>query len=130
MSTKNYNAPARCPVCGGSMQVTGLKCAGCGTELKGRFCALDEKNLRFVEVFLRCRGSIKEVERSLGVSYPTVKNMLEAALSALRLDEDPNLREAREEEDRQEILSRLAQGELNVDAAVEALKQLKGGKKS
>ena len=56
--------------------------------------------------------------------------MLEAALSALRLDEDPNLREAREEEDRQEILSRLAQGELNVDAAVEALKQLKGGKKS
>lgn len=83
-----------------------------------------------MEVFLRCRGSIKEVERSLGVSYPTVKNMLEAALSALRLDEDPNLREAREEEDRQEILSRLAQGELNVDAAVEALKQLKGGKKS
>ncbi len=133
MSTKNYNAPARCPVCGGSMQVTGLKCPGCGTELKGsfspcRFCSLDEKNLRFVEVFLRCRGSIKEVERAMGVSYPTVKNMLEAALSALRLDEDPALREAREEEDRQEILSRLSQGELSVDAAVEALKQLKGGK--
>lgn len=129
----NYHAPAQCPVCGEPMQVTGLKCHSCGTELHGsftpcRFCTLEPKHLQFVEVFLRCRGSIKEVEKALGVSYPTVKNMLEAALSALRLDEDPALREAREEEDRQEILSRLSQGELSVDAAVEALKQLKGGK--
>lgn len=133
MSTKNYTAPAQCPVCGSAMQVTGLKCASCGTELKGsftpcRFCALEEKHLRFVEVFLRCRGSIKEVERSLGVSYPTVKNMLDAALAALRLDEDPALQEVRKEEDRAEILSRLSQGELDVDAAVAALNQLKGGK--
>lgn len=130
---KNHHAPAQCPVCGEKMQVTGLRCGSCGTELHGsfapcRFCTLEEKHLQFVEVFLRCRGSIKEVEKALGVSYPTVKNMLEAALSALRLDEDPALREAREEEDRQEILSRLSQGELSVDAAVEALKQLKGGK--
>lgn len=133
MSTKNYKAPAQCPVCGSAMRVTGLKCASCGTELKGsftpcRFCALEEKHLRFVEVFLRCRGSIKEVERSLGVSYPTVKNMLDAALAALRLDEDPALQEVRKEEDRAEILSRLSQGELDVDAAVAALNQLKGGK--
>lgn len=133
MSNINYHAPAQCPVCGSAMQVTGLKCAHCGTELKGsftpcRFCTLEEKHLKFVEVFLQCRGSIKEVEKALGVSYPTVKNMLEAAVNALKLDEDPGLKEVRKEEDRTEILSRLSQGELDVDAAVEALKQLKGGK--
>ena len=42
-----------------------------------RFCSLEERK-QFVETFLRCRGSIKEVEKALGVSYPTVKNMLEA----------------------------------------------------
>ena len=71
------------------MQVTKLRCPSCHTELSGqfapcRFCTLEEKHLQFVEVFLRCRGSIKEVERALGVSYPTVKNMLEAALSGRR----------------------------------------------
>ncbi len=134
MSDRNYRAPAQCPVCGSAMRVTGLKCVQCGAELKGsfapcRFCMLEEKHLKFVEVFLQCRGSIKEVEKALGVSYPTVKNMLEAAVTALRLDEDPRLKEVRKEEDRSEILSRLSSGELDVNAAIEALNQLKGGKK-
>ena len=130
---KTYHAPAQCPVCGSRMQVTGLKCSHCGTEIINsfepcRFCTLDEKHLQFVEVFLRCRGSIKEVEKALGVSYPTVKNMLDAALTALRLDEKPELRPVRTQEERSEILSRLSEGELDVDAAIEALNQLKGGK--
>lgn len=133
MSKQAYHAPTQCPVCGSQMQVTGLKCGHCGTELSGnfipcRFCALEEKHLQFVEVFLRCRGSIKEVEKALGVSYPTVKNMLDAALGALGLDEKPELRRVRAQEERSEILSRLSQGELDVSAAVEALNQLKGGK--
>ena len=103
------------------------------TELSGefspcRFCRLEEKHLQFVETFLRCRGSIKEVERALGVSYPTVKNMLDAALSALGLDEKPELRALREKEERSEILQRLSNGEIGVDTAIEALNQLKGGK--
>lgn len=130
---KTYHAPAQCPVCGSNMQVTRLKCAQCGTELTGqfeacRFCALEEKHLRFVEVFLQCRGSIKEVEKALGVSYPTVKNMLDAALTALGLDEKSTQAKARAQEERSEILSRLSKGELDVDAAVQALNQLKGGK--
>ena len=130
---KNLHAPAQCPVCGEKMQVTGLRCGSCGTELHGsfapcRFCTLEEKHLQFVEVFLRCRGSIKEVEKALGVSYPTVKNMLDAALGALGLDEKPELSPARAEEERGEILARLSSGELDVNAALEALQQLKGGK--
>ena len=130
---KTYHAPSQCPVCGEPMQVTRLHCPNCHTELSGqftpcRFCTLEEKHLQFVEVVLRCRGSIKEVERTLGVSYPTVKNMLDAALSALRLDDRPEPQEARKKEERSEILSRLSGGDMSVDAALEALKSLKGEK--
>lgn len=133
MEKKNFHAPAQCPVCGERMLVTKLRCSHCGTELSGefapcRFCRLEEKHLQFVETFLRCRGSIKEVERALGVSYPTVKNMLDAALTALGLDEKPELRALREKEERAEILQRLSDGKIDVDTAIEALHQLKGEK--
>ena len=133
MEKKNFHAPAQCPVCGERMLVTKLRCSHCGTEVSGefapcRFCRLEEKHLQFVETFLRCRGSIKEVERALGVSYPTVKNMLDAALTALGLDEKPELRALREKEERAEILQRLSDGEIDVDTAIEALHQLKGEK--
>lgn len=133
MAHFSYHAPSKCPVCGGEMTVARLTCRSCGTELNGsfapcRFCRLEEKHLQFVETFLRCRGSIKEVEKALGVSYPTVKNMLDAALTALGLDERPDLRAVREQEERSEILNRLAAKEIDVDTAIEALNQLKGGR--
>ncbi len=133
MASQLFHAPSCCPVCGGDMTIVRLKCENCGAELSGefspcRFCRLEEKHLRFVETFLRCRGSIKEVEKALGVSYPTVKNMLDAALTALGFDEKPELRAVREEEERAEILSRLSNREIDVDTAIEALNQLKGGK--
>lgn len=133
MENERFHAPAQCPVCGADMVVTKLRCSHCGTELSGefspcRFCRLEDRHLRFVETFLRCRGSIKEVERALGVSYPTVKNMLDAALTALGLDEKPEQRALREKEERSEILQRLSDGEIDVDTAIEALNQLKGGK--
>ena len=130
---KTHHAPSQCPVCGEPMQVTRLHCPSCHAELSGRFtpcrfCTLEEKHLQFVEVFLRCRGSIKEVERALGVSYPTVKNMLDAALAALHLDDKPEPQDARKKEERAEILSRLQGGDMSVDAALEALRSLKGDK--
>ena len=130
---KTHHAPSQCPVCGEPMQVTRLHCPSSHTELSGRFtpcrfCTLEEKHLQFVEVFLRCRGSIKEVERALGVSYPTVKNMLDAALAALHLDDKPEPQDARKKEERSEILSRLQGGDMSVDAALEALRSLKGDK--
>lgn len=132
MANAIYHAPAQCPVCGHSTTVTRVRCSHCGTELTGefapcRFCKLEEKHLRFIETFLRCRGSIKEVERALGVSYPTVKNMLDAALVALGLDQRPEERAQREKAEKAEVLSRLASGELDVEAAIQALNQLKGG---
>lgn len=57
-----------------------------------------------------------------------MKNMLDAALTALGLDEKPEQRVLREKEERSEILQRLSDGEIDVDTAIEALNQLKGGK--
>ena len=51
-----------------------------------------------------------------------------AALTALGLDEKPELRALREKEERAEILQRLSDGEIDVDTAIEALHQLKGEK--
>lgn len=73
-------------------------------------------------------GSIKEVELRPGRQLPTVKNILDAALTALGLDEKPELRALREKEERAEILQRLSDGEIDVDTAIEALHQLKGEK--
>jgi hypothetical protein len=80
----------RCPVCGSDMAVTRLKCARCATEISGdftpcAFCRLDKEQERLITVFLKTRGSIREVERELGISYPTVRARLEEALQALGL---------------------------------------------
>lgn len=125
-----YHAPSKCPVCGQTMKVTRLHCEHCSTELTGsftpcRFCLLEEKHMQFVEVFLRCRGSIKEVEKALGVSYPTVRNMMDSALTALGLN-DKQQTEDTEDERRESILTKLKNHEIDVDAAVQELRKLKG----
>lgn len=125
-----YHAPSQCPVCGGTMEVTRLHCRQCETELGGsfapcRFCMLEDKHMQFIEAFLRCRGSIKEVEKMLGVSYPTVRNMMEAALLALGIS-DKEGNQSKQEEKREQILEKLTNKEIGVDAAVAALRELKG----
>ncbi len=125
-----YHTPSKCPVCGQAMEVTRLQCGHCGTELAGRFapcrfCGLEGKHLLFVETFLRCRGSIKEVEKALGVSYPTVKNMLDAALAALGLDGPKDSGQGQEKEGKASVLARLSNGEMSVDEAVEELNRLR-----
>jgi hypothetical protein len=81
-------ALGKCPVCGENTEVTAISCNGCGTRIEGnfrlcRFCRLTDEQKSFVEAFIKCRGNIKEVERELGISYPTVKNRLEDVAYAL-----------------------------------------------
>lgn len=82
--------PDKCPVCGEPLAVTRLSCKHCHTELSGdfprcRYCALDDRLSEYLEIFLRCQGNIKEIERAMGISYPTVKNLTEELLSTLGL---------------------------------------------
>jgi hypothetical protein len=78
----------KCPVCGEGLGVTRLRCSACATELSGEFevcpyCRLDPEQERLVSVFLRTRGNIREVEKELGISYPTVRARLDEVVRAL-----------------------------------------------
>ena len=117
-------APGKCPVCGSDNEVTRITCNDCGTVIEGhfqlcRFCRLTPEQKSFIDVFIKCRGNIKEVEKELGVSYPTVKNRLEDVAGALgyRGDGAPAV-----SSNRKEILDKLNKGEITVDEAISLLK--------
>ncbi|HEY3366530.1 MAG TPA: DUF2089 domain-containing protein [Symbiobacteriaceae bacterium] len=124
--------PGRCPVCNEEMVVTRLRCTHCDTAIEGTFevsrlSRLPKEHLDFVEVFLKCRGNIKEVERELGISYPTVRGRLEAVLEALgyrvdagAADEITQSKQAR----RKEVLDAVNRGELTSEEAVKQLKNI------
>ena len=89
-----HDVISTCPVCQGELSITRLHCRNCGTALEGefsvgRFGRLEREQLAFLESFLRSRGNLKEMERELGISYPTVRSRLEALLRALGLADGP-----------------------------------------
>jgi hypothetical protein len=78
----------------------------------------------FAVTFVRCRGNIKEVERELGISYPTVRGRLDTVIQALGFPvECDGEDEAEIAGRRREVLDSLAKGELSADEAVKLLKQ-------
>lgn len=114
----------RCPVCTQQLRVVRLECESCGTRLEGsftlgRFAALSAEQIEFVETFIRARGSLKDVERELGISYPTVRSRLDAVIRALGFaaPTEPD----RTAERRKEILRELAEGRIAPDDAAELL---------
>lgn len=118
----NFAPPSRCPVCGGELVVSKLVCPRCASELTGsfaacRYCALNGKLRLFLETFLKCRGNIKEVERSLSVSYPTVKGLLDELLAALFPEEAP----PEPAPSSTEVLDRLEKGEITAAEAARLL---------
>jgi len=113
-------APRDCPVCGGKLALTRLSCRECGTELSGgfetcEFCSLGKDDRDVLRVFLASRGNMKDLERHLGVSYPTARARFDALLVKLGLSEkaspDPRLT----------TLQQLASGEITVDQAEQRL---------
>lgn len=118
----------RCPVCGENLHITKLECCNCHTSISGnfqqdKFSRLNEDQLKFVEVFIRSRGNIKEVEREMGISYPTVRNKLDEVIEALgyKAEDSPDDEKG---ERRKEILDSLEEGEIDSVEAVEMLQNL------
>ncbi len=123
-----HPVPGLCPVCGQKLSVSKLTCHHCETTIEGnfescRFCGLSAEQKHFVEVFLKSRGNIKEVERELGISYPTVRGRLDNVLEAMgyRVEQEDRLETSRQ---RRDILEQLAKGEIAADDAVKLLKAL------
>lgn len=114
----------KCPVCGSNTEITRISCAVCDTVIEGhfqpcKFCRLSPEQKMFIDIFIKCRGNIKEVEKELGVSYPTVKNKLEDVAGALGYKAEPTPVDPGAKRD---ILDKLNSGEITVDEAVNLLK--------
>ena len=126
--------PTRCPLCEGRVHVERVRCEACESAVEGRFeldwlGQLSREQLKFVRVFIGCRGKIKDVEQALGLSYPTVVARLDDVVAALgQRVEDPEPRKKgpspapEDAADRLEVLRRLSSGDIDVDEAERRLR--------
>lgn len=130
---------ATCPVCSGELEISRLHCSSCGTTIEGefgvgRFGRLNHEQMALLESFLRSRGNLKEMERALGISYPTVRARVEALVQALGLgdgepidivvsDEGPADDEVATAA-RREILEKLAKGDIDSATAAAGLRSI------
>jgi hypothetical protein len=132
-----HDVISTCPVCAGELAVTRLHCRSCGTTLEGefsvgRFGRLTKEQLALLESFLRSRGNLRDMERELALSYPTIRSRVEALVRALGFgprdgDEasaDDNPAASKAASSRQEILERLARREIGADEAAAAIRAL------
>lgn len=115
----------QCPICNATLEITGYHCNSCGTSIEGNFsigdfAALNPAQQEFVKVFICCGGNIKEVEKELKISYPTVKNKL-AEVKAILCEEEPVASNKLSED----ILDMIAAGKLSVQEALEKINKEK-----
>jgi hypothetical protein len=122
--------PQSCPSCSSPLVVTQLNCTVCGTGVVGKFelspfFRLSPESLKFLEVFVRNRGNVKEMERETGESYWAIRRRVDEVLTEMGM-------EAPKEDEvstrRQEVLAQLSRGEIGVQEATKLLSQIKGDK--
>jgi len=139
-----HDVIATCPVCSGELAVTRLRCGGCGTTIEGefgvgRYARLSREQVVVLESFLRSRGNLRDMERELLISYPTVRARVESLVRALGFgprDDADGAQAAAEaaaattaaddeiQAGRREVLERLARHELSAEDAAEAIRSL------
>ncbi len=121
-----------CPACHGDLIVTQQTCIECGTSVVGEFqptifSKLSQENLAFLELFIKNKGNVKEMERDSGESYWAIRNHINEIIEELGLEKknvelsEPPIDLKAE---RQSILAQLDEGKIDVDAAAKMLKQL------
>ncbi|HUZ13387.1 MAG TPA: DUF2089 family protein [Caulobacteraceae bacterium] len=107
---------------GRAFVVERVRLLGAGIAIEGAFtppqlAGLSAEDQVFVAAFVQSHGSIKEMERMFGVSYPTVKARLARIAASLEFVG------ASPAPARAEVLERLASGEISVEAAIAALEE-------
>jgi hypothetical protein len=133
----------QCPACGSQLLITECRCPECRLLMRGEFrlgplVSLSDEEMAFIKVFLSARGNLSEVERVLGISYPTIRNKLDEINDALtRADEIPGDQGGKGrqssatglasiEESRQDILQKVADGQLSPAEAASKLQEIQG----
>ena len=105
--------------CQDDLSINRLVCKGCDTQIESELpipviFQLPEDLQEFVLIFLRCRGNIREVEKEIGISYPTVCKRLDLV--------NEHLGNRSKSADRGEVLEQLERGEITAKEAAELLK--------
>lgn len=118
-----YKALTVCPVCEKNLKITRLKCSGCKTSIENefefsKFDYLKVDQLKFIEVFIKCRGNIKDVEKELGISYPTVRAKLDEVIKSLGYKDQ--VKESKSSTS--EVIDALQSGEITAQEAIERMK--------
>ncbi|MDQ6595058.1 DUF2089 domain-containing protein [Bacillus salipaludis] len=118
-----YPLISNCPVCSKQLTITKLQCTHCHTTVENefelsKFAALSQEQLHFIEIFLKCRGNIKEVEKELGISYPTVRGKLDEIISSLGYNAGKKT-----DIDKKRIVSMLEKGEITAEEAIQLIKE-------
>ena len=116
-----YPLITNCPVCSETLKITKLQCTHCHTTIENefelsKFATLSQEQLFFIEIFLKSRGNIKEVEKELGVSYPTVRGKLNEVVSAL------GYVEKKSDIDDKSVITMLEKGEISPEEAIKIIK--------
>ena len=114
--------PSSCPVCNYRLATTRLTCPECATELSGaftscEFCVLTDEDRDVLRVFLASRGNMKELERHLGVSYPTARARFDALLVKIGIERPT----AAAPSARVELMEQVARGEIGIEDALKRL---------
>jgi len=116
--------PSNCPVCNHRLATTRLSCPECSTELSGaftscEFCVLSDEDRDVLRVFLASRGNMKDLERHLGVSYPTARARFDSLLAKIGIDRAP----AAPSPSRVELMEQVARGDIDIDEALRRLER-------
>lgn len=119
---RNRRPPLNCPVCSERLALTRLSCPACDTELSGgfatcEFCVLSNEDRDVLRVFLASRGNMKELERHLGVSYPTARARFDALLAKIGIERVTPATSP----SRVELMEQVARREIDIDEALRRL---------
>lgn len=119
----------RCPSCDGELVVSRYLCPQCGIGIEGQFSRnrlgrLSPEAQDFLIIFVRNRGNIREVEKELNISYPTVRNRLNALIAELGFAESQRYSLQEIAAERMEILRELNEGKISASEAEELLATL------
>jgi hypothetical protein len=114
-----------CPLCKTTLKVRVLQCPACETKIEGTFdpplskiFSLSARDIDFIELFVRVRGNIKEMEKALGLSYPTVRSMLDRVIERLGYP----VKESFDKKRRLEIIAQLESGKITAEKAAEMIR--------
>jgi hypothetical protein len=81
--------PTVCPSCGTTLRVVRLRCPECHSSVEGEFglgllARLDDEEQQLVLSIIKASGSLKDLASEYGVSYPTIRNRVDALIERVK----------------------------------------------